>query len=138
MRTILDDGLLRALAKTDMRIVLVDPEPVVRDTIKAILEHDGHEVVPANDPQAALEIIQRGKTALVITNVNLPGMSGHDAMRMFKKGCPGVPVLMVSGLPESETIRHWMAEDGFDAFPKPFSAQQLSRKVRQVLSESAS
>jgi DNA-binding response OmpR family regulator len=121
-----------------MRIVLVDPEPVVRDTIKAILEHDGHEVVPADDPHLALAIIQRGDIALVITNVNLPGMTGHDAMRMFKQGCPGVRVLMVSGLPESEVIRHWMDEDGFDAFPKPFSARQLSQKVRQMLSEPAS
>jgi two-component system response regulator FlrC len=121
-----------------MRIVLVDPEPVVRETIKNILERDGHEVVPANDPKAALEVIRLGNVALVITNVNLPGMSGHDAMRLFKQGCPGVPVLMVSGLPDSDTIQRWMEEDGFDAFPKPFSARQLSEKVRKILSESAS
>jgi two-component system response regulator FlrC len=122
----------------NMRIVLVDPEPVVRDTIKTILERDGYEVAPADDPRAALEVIRRESVALIITNVNLPGMSGHDAMKLFKESCPGVPVLMVSGLPDCETIKHWMAEDGFDAFPKPFSARQLADKVRQVLAQSAS
>lgn len=120
-------------SKGNVRIVLIDPEPVVRNTIKSILEHDGYDVVSADDPYRALEILRHGKVALVITNVNLPGMSGHDAMKLFKRGCPGVPVLMVSGLPDSEVIRHWMAEEGFDAFPKPFSAQQLAQKVREIL-----
>src|SRR3954453_14085306 len=114
-------------------IVIVDSEPVVRDTISRILEREGYQVLPTEHPKAALDLIKVSNPCLVITNVNLLGITGHDAMRMFKEGCPGVPVLMVSGLPECETIRHWIEEDGFDAFPKPFSADQLAAKVRQVL-----
>jgi two-component system response regulator ResD len=114
-------------------IVVVDPEPVVRDIIKRILEREGYQVMPTGDAKTALEIIKVAHPSLVVTNVNLPGMTGHDAMRMFKEGCPGMPVLMISGLPDSEIVRHWLAEDGFDAFPKPFSAEQLAAKVREVL-----
>ena len=70
---------------------------------------------------------------LLITNINLPGMSGHDAMSLFKRACPGLPVLMLSGLPDSDVIQKWMSEDGFDAFPKPFSARQFADKVRQIM-----
>jgi DNA-binding NtrC family response regulator len=118
-------------------IVVVDSEPVVRDIIKKILEREGYRVMPTEDPRAAMEIIKIAHPSLVITNVNLPGMTGHDAMRMFKQGCPGVPVLMVSGLPDCDIIQHWISEDGFDAFPKPFSADQFAEKVKQVLAESA-
>jgi DNA-binding NtrC family response regulator len=114
-------------------IVVVDAEPVVRDVVQNILRREGYEVIGTGDPKAALQVIKSAHPSLVITNVNLPGITGHDAMRMFKEGCPGVPVLMLSGLPDSSVIRQWIAEDGFDTFPKPFSASQLTAKVREVL-----
>jgi DNA-binding NtrC family response regulator len=119
-------------------VVVVDPEPVVRDAIRSILEHEGYRVLVFADPGSALDVIHRPEIALVITNINLPGMTGHDAMGLFKQVCPGIPVLMLSGLPDSDVIRRWMAEDGFDAFPKPFSARQFADKVRRIVSGSDS
>jgi DNA-binding NtrC family response regulator len=116
-------------------IVIVDAEPVVRDVVQRILKREGYEVIGTGDPNAALQVIKAAHPSLVITNVNLPRMTGHDAMKMFKEGCPGVPVLMLSGLPDSAVVRQWISEDGFDTFPKPFSANQLAAKVREVLAE---
>jgi len=109
----------------------------VRGVIQAILEREGYNVKPLADPRVAVELIRRAPPSLIITNVFLPGMTGHEAMRLFKETCPAMPVLMVSGLPDSEVIQRWMSEDGFDAFPKPFSAEQLTAKVKQVLAEAA-
>jgi len=117
-------------------IVIVDPEPVVRSVLQGVLEGDGYKVTPLGDPKIAAEILKTDPPELIITNVSLLGMTGHDAMKMFKSICPDVPVLMVSGLPDSDVIQHWMEEDGFDAFPKPFTAQQFRDKVRQVLAKS--
>jgi CheY-like chemotaxis protein len=116
-------------------ILVVDAEPVVRSVIKAILEREGYDVMPVADPKAALEIVKVKQPVLIITNVNLPGMSGHDAMLMFRESCPDVPVLMVSGIPDCEVVQHWRAEEGFDIFPKPFRSEQLAKKVREVLGE---
>src|SRR4051795_2905120 len=99
------------------KIIVVDSEPVVRSVIKAILEREGYEVTSLEDPKTAVDVIKKTPPELIITNVTLPGISGHDAMRLFKEYCPGIPVLMVSGLPESAVIQDWMSEDGFDAFP---------------------
>jgi FixJ family two-component response regulator len=46
-------------------------------------------------------MIESVPPALIITNVSLPGISGHDAMRMFKEHAPDVPVMMIAGLPDS-------------------------------------
>jgi DNA-binding NtrC family response regulator len=119
-------------------VVVVDPEPVVCNVVRSILEQEGYRVLPFADARTALQAIQRHKAALVITNINLPGMTGHDAMQLFKQACPGTPVLMLSGLPDSDVIQRWLAEDGFDAFPKPFSAQQFAQKVRQIVSGAGS
>ena len=72
--------------------------------------------------------------ALVITNVALPGITGHDAMRLFKQCSPDTPVLMIPGIPESDVITKWKDQDGFDVFPKPFMAGDLRTKVREMLS----
>jgi len=58
-------------------------------------------------------------------------------MMKFKQHCPDVPVLMISGLPDAEVIRQWEKQDGFAAFPKPFSAQQLKAKVREMIASAA-
>jgi DNA-binding NtrC family response regulator len=115
-------------------VVVADPEPVVCTAVRNILEQEGYRVFAVANAQAALETIRRHHAALLITNINLPGISGHDAMSLFKQACPGLPVLMLSGLPDSDVIQRWMAEDGFDAFPKPFSARQFAAKVRRIMS----
>jgi DNA-binding response OmpR family regulator len=115
------------------KIIIVDAEPVVRKTVAAILETEGYEVTQAEDPLAVVEIIESDPPALIITNVSLPGISGHDAMRLYKRHSPEVPVLMISGLPDADIIDQWRSEPGFAVFPKPFTASDLSAKVREMM-----
>jgi DNA-binding NtrC family response regulator len=117
------------------RIVIIDAEPVVRATIAAIMKSDGYDVVlQTDDPKAVLEIVHSEPPALIITNVALPGISGHDAMQLFKQHSPEVPVLMITGLPDVDVIREWKSEPGFGIFPKPFRAADLKAKVREMIS----
>ncbi len=120
-------------AKT--KIMLIDGEPVVRRVVTSILEYAGYTVQATDDFKVALEACKEDPPALVLTNVSLPGISGHDAMRLLKASCPGVPVLMVAGMPSEPVIQHWVNEDGFDIFPKPFQASALVAKVQQTLAE---
>jgi DNA-binding NtrC family response regulator len=116
------------------KIVVVDGEPTVRSVMTRILKRAGYDVQSASNAQTALELIKTSTPDLVITNVYLPGITGHDAMKLIKENCPGVPVLMVSGLPDDDLIRNWIGQDGFDAFPKPFGADSLIEKVREMMS----
>jgi len=118
-------------------ILLLDSEPVVRDVVSAILERAGHQVKATGDFEDAIEIMRTRPPDLVVTNVYLKGITGHDAMRRIRNEFPDLQVLMISGLPDDRTIRSWLGEDGFDTFPKPFTATALMEKVRQVLDGSA-
>jgi CheY-like chemotaxis protein len=115
------------------RIIVLDPEPVVRNLIADVLKRAGYHVEPVDTVPAAVDIIRKGPPDLILTNVYLPGITGHDAMRLLKGICPNLPILMVSGLPDSDLIREWAGRDGFDTFPKPFTAQALLKKVRSML-----
>ncbi len=111
----------------------MDAEPIVRSTVQSILERAGYQVTGTDSVDKALAVIRMDAPDLLITNVSLPGITGHEAMRKFREENSNIPVLMVSGLPDSQVIREWVTEIGFDAFPKPFAASQLVEKVRNVL-----
>ena len=114
-------------------IVVIDSEPVVRNVITEILRRAGYRVRATGEPETAFEMVRQERPDLVITNVFLRGIRGHDVMQRLRSEFPDVRVLMVSGLPDDEVIRSWTNEDGFDAFPKPFTAEALKEKVREVL-----
>jgi two-component system nitrogen regulation response regulator NtrX len=115
-------------------IVVLDAEEVVRKVVTSILEKAGYSVTATADLRSAIEICKTAPPELILTNVYLPGISGHEAMKLLKEYCPKVPVLMVSGLPDSAVIRDWLEQDGFDIFPKPFTSQTLLAKVEEVVS----
>jgi len=115
------------------RILILDAEPVVRSVVSAILKRDGYSVEEAATVPAAFDAVKRTRTDLLMTNVYLPGMTGREAVKMFKQAYPELPVLVVSGLPDSDLIQEWVGTDGFDTFPKPFAAGELLAKVHSIL-----
>jgi DNA-binding response OmpR family regulator len=114
------------------RIVIVDAEPAVRKIVATIVAEDGYEVTQTDDPKAVVEIVKEAPPALIITNVALRGMSGHEAVQIFRQHAPGVPILMIPGLPDEGIIREWGREPGFE-FPKPVRAADLRAKVREMI-----
>ena len=116
--------------------MVIDSEPTVRTVMATILERAGYGVRATGEFNKALEMLRAQRPDLVVTNVFLRGIAGHDAMHAIKESFPGLPVLMVSGLPDEEVIATWTEETGFDVFPKPFRSDSLVEKVRQVLETS--
>ena len=70
---------------------------------------------------------------LLISNLYLPATTGHDAARLLRKTCPNIRVLMVAGLPDDRSVCDRAEDEDFDLFPKPFAADDLAKKVREVL-----
>ena len=118
------------------RILILDAEPLVRSVVAEILKRDGYIVEQASTVPAALDLVTNRHTDLLLTNVYLPGMTGREAVQMFKNTWPNLPVLIVSGLPDSDVLREWTGKVGFDTFPKPFAAQELLDKVHSILDKS--
>lgn len=74
---------------------------------------------------------------LLLTNVLLPAMRGHDAAALLRQVRPSMRVLMVAGLPDDHQIYNVTTGDGIEPFPKPFKSQELAAKVKEVLSRKA-
>jgi DNA-binding NarL/FixJ family response regulator len=81
---------------------------------------------------SAIDLVKDYTPDLLLTNLYIPGTSGHDAARFLRSMCPNMRVLVVAGLPDDRLIEDRIKGEGFAAFPKPFAAKQLTEKVKNV------
>jgi PAS domain S-box-containing protein len=121
-------------------ILLVEDEGVVRSLVAEILETSGYKVLQAADGPSALELLRRhsGPVDLLVTDVVMPGMSGPDVAKAVASMRPGTQVLYTSGYTDSAIDHHGVLEPGIAFLQKPFSADDLTRKVRDLVEETAS
>ncbi len=82
--------------KPSWRILVVDDEPAVCESIKMVLECDGHKVQTAHDGAEALSLLEQERFDLVTTDFYMPGMKGDALAAAIKQRLPKQPVLMIS------------------------------------------
>jgi signal transduction histidine kinase/CheY-like chemotaxis protein len=116
-------------------LLLVEDEPSLRRLAARVLDHLGYEVLTASDGEDALRVAgeRDGCIDLVITDVVMPSMDGHDLARRLARQRPGTRVLYMSGYTDDAGVRASMADGTIDFLPKPFSPASLARKVREIL-----
>ncbi len=109
-------------------IILADDEPLITDTLAAILTRSGFRVEKAYDGFAALAIARRVKPALLISDVSMPGMSGVELALAMVEAHPECDVLLFSG--------HATKADLFAARERGFDFPLLSKPVhpREIIS----
>ncbi len=114
-----------------MRILLVEDEPDTRDVLAVALRANGAEVVTTHDAKSALAVFPGVAPDLLISDISLPEMDGHELMRRVRAKS-AVPSIAVSGFvtPDDERRSH---AAGFDAhLAKPFTVRQLVSTVWTV------
>jgi PAS domain S-box-containing protein len=116
-------------------ILLVEDEESVRQLVRDTLDAKGYKVIEAGDGEAGLAAATKhqGKIDLVITDVVMPGLGGRELVERLLKARPGTKVLYLSGYTEDAILSEGTIENGTAFLQKPFTLQNLSRKVREVL-----
>ncbi len=116
-------------------VLLVEDEESVRHLVRDTLAARGYRVVEAENGEAgiAAAALHQGKIDLVITDVVMPGMGGRELIKQLAQSRPETKVLYLSGYTEDAIISEGTIERGAAFLQKPFTLQNLSRKVREVL-----
>jgi PAS domain S-box-containing protein len=119
-------------------ILLVDDAGSLRGLIRRLLEEGGYTVLDSGDPAAALRIAEEhpGPISLLITDVVLPGFSGSDLAVRVTKARPETKVLYVSGFDDDSVAPSLLPGHSYTFLKKPFTQDDLLRKVRQLLGSS--
>jgi signal transduction histidine kinase/CheY-like chemotaxis protein len=116
------------------RILVVDDEPDVADLIREILARDGFDVVEVSSAEAALELLQRERFDMILTDLNMPGLGGrglHDALR---RSAPDMAARLcfVTGDTMSPQVRSFLDAAGRPMLEKPIAPEELRRLVLSV------
>ncbi len=116
-------------------ILVVEDEAALRRVVQRILEGAGYRVLLAGTAEEALKLARReGDTiGMLLTDVVMPGMSGRELAQEIAELYPHLPVLFTSGYTDDTIMHHGILEDGVAFIAKPYSMQDLTRKVRAVL-----
>jgi two-component system CheB/CheR fusion protein len=118
-------------------ILFVEDEEMLLNAVRDILEEDGYRVLTASDGKSAIEMYRAhaGEIAIVVSDLELPEMSGWDAFRKMRELDPAIGAILVSGYLES-SLRERMIEEGARAFlRKPYTARGILKTIRQVLDQ---
>jgi len=116
-------------------VLLVEDEDSVRQLVRETLESRGYRVLEAANGPAALALAAShpDQIHLVITDVVMPGLNGHELVQQLQPARPGLKVLYLSGYAQDAFSNTLAAEAQKTFLQKPFTLQSLARKVRELL-----
>lgn len=114
------------------KILIVDDEEFVTDTLEGLFHSKGYKVHKAVDGQACLDIIKNEKLDLILLDIKLPKMDGIQILKLVRENYPGVRVVIMTAYDmEYKTIVDGIGCDAF--FIKPLLVDELTRKVEELL-----
>ena len=119
-------------------VLLVEDEEYVRSLVRRSLQSKGYSVLEARNGQEALSVAKEheGAIHLLITDVVMPGMSGRELSENLAPLRPDMKTLFMSGYADDSILHHGVLKSGGALLQKPFTADALASKVRQLLETS--
>lgn len=118
------------------RILVIDDERSIRNTLKDILEYEKYEVDLAEDGIKALDKIKAGSYDVILCDIKMPGMDGIEVLEKFQELIPDTPVVMISGHGNIDTAVESIKKGAFDYIEKPLDLNRLLITIRNAMDKS--
>ena len=117
------------------KILVVDDEPVVRHWTEATLKSAGYRTITCDEGQKALALLRDERPDLVLMDVEMPGMSGHEVCRIIKgtRGFGFVPVILMTARDDIQTKVEGLELGADDYLIKPLNPLELEARVNSML-----
>ena len=114
------------------RMLIVDDEPDARESLGALLQLEGHEVLAAGDGAAGLQVLAEARPEVALVDIGLPGMDGYEVARRARALDASLRLIAVTGYGQRQD-REKAHAAGFDAhLTKPFSYEELLRALERI------
>ncbi|MBI3754179.1 MAG: UDP-3-O-[3-hydroxymyristoyl] N-acetylglucosamine deacetylase [Deltaproteobacteria bacterium] len=124
--------------QTAKKILVVDDEESIRQSLSDVLKDEGFEVTLANDGQTALKMLHSNLPDLVILDIWMPVMDGTEILKAIKARYSGLPIIMISGHGNIEAAVKAIKLGAYDYIEKPLSLEGVILTVKRALGESKS
>ncbi|MGE3508350.1 MAG: response regulator, partial [Vicinamibacterales bacterium] len=117
------------------RILVIDDEAAIRDSLRMMLEYEGYEVLGAATGQEGLALAERESPDLVVLDVKMPGMDGIEVLDRLRAMADALPVIVVSGHGTISTAVEATKKGAFDFIEKPFASDRVLVSLRNALDQ---
>ncbi|MFA9431843.1 response regulator [Egicoccus sp. AB-alg2] len=122
-------------AVSSTTVLVVDDDAMVRDVTSLILRHAGYDVVLADNGRQAVDLVRErgGSVDVVLLDVMMPEMTGHDAFPRLREAEPDLPVVFFSGFDQSEVADHLAGAGAYTSFiAKPYRNDELCAEIARA------
>lgn len=114
------------------KILVIDDERAIRNTLKEILEYENHEVDSAEDGPSGVELFQKGNYEAVLCDIKMPQMDGIEVLEKLQEISAETPVIMISGHGNIDTAVEAIKKGAFDFIEKPLDLNRILITLRNA------
>src|SRR5437763_1250393 len=118
------------------KILVIDDQEMMRDSLAGTLVREGHEVIAFGDPTAAVARLQAARFDLLITDLKMPRMTGIELLAEVKRLRPEMPVVLMTAFASVQTAVEAMKLGAYDYIQKPFDGEEIKLLVERTLEHS--
>jgi len=119
------------------KILIIDDDKTFRIILKEVLIKEGYHLLEAPSGEKGLELVKSEHPDLVITDFQMPGLSGLDVLQAIVKMKTGIPVIMITGFSDTENIIKAIQMGAFDYLEKPVNHNVLKSAIRVALNSAS-
>lgn len=120
------------------KIMVVDDEADIRNIIKMHLEEKGYNFLEAEDGEQAINLLKTGDNlvncGLILCDIRMPKINGIECIEYFRDQAPGIPIVVITGYPETEMAVELMKKGVKDYLVKPIEGEKLLEIVNKHVS----
>ena len=124
-----------ATGRDELRILVVDDEDVVRQSLERWFTEDGYQVRTASDAAQALRELQVGHFDLALVDIKMPGMDGIELQRRLQEIDPSLTVIMITAYASVDTAVQALKQGAFDYVTKPVDPDHLTHIVANAVKQ---
>lgn len=132
-RAAIDDWLRHHSVGRKARILVVDDENIIRELFKEGLGEQGHRVITAEDGYKGLELLKQRDFDIVFVDLKMVGMDGAELLGQIKAIKPDLPVVVITGYPDSDMMARALTHGPFAVMNKPFSESDIVEVLNSFL-----
>ena len=117
------------------KIIIVDDDVLIRETVRLALDHAGYYVIAVGEPERALAVVRAERPDLVIMDLYMPGSDGRDLIRALKSDpeIAKTPVILFSGSDEAIDVVSGLQSGAVEYLGKPIDGEVLLAKIKHIL-----
>jgi two-component system chemotaxis response regulator CheY len=121
------------------RVLIVDDEADIRKVVRMTLQKAGYEVLEAENGEKAIEVINTGENRLlldiVICDIRMPKVNGIEAIAYFRQNYPRVPLIVLTGFPDTDMATSLLRQGVVDYLVKPVEGEKLRAAVARAMEQ---